>query len=184
MGGGRGGAIWGMVLQSALRIKEGKTRCSIGSISGDSTSYGSSYRRRKVLWLWRVRAGLPVGSDYYSGGKGSRGRNDLWRLRCMRRRVPDGIDHRCLKPACYPRSGFGNSLQTRSRRWVARRPTVFVWAGKRGQAPFAGTARRRAPTRSVGRRTKGACPLFPDLFRRNPARDGTMEIGNWKIHHG
>jgi hypothetical protein len=33
--------------------------------------------------------------------------------------------------------------------------------GKRGQSPFAGTARRRAPTRSVGRRTNGDCPLFP-----------------------
>jgi len=31
---------------------------------------------------------------------------------------------------------------------------------KRGQVQFAGTARRRAPTRSVGRRTNWTCPLF------------------------
>jgi ABC-type multidrug transport system permease subunit len=34
-------------------------------------------------------------------------------------------------------------------------------AGKRGQAPFAGTALRPTPTRSVRRRTKGVCSLFP-----------------------
>ena len=31
---------------------------------------------------------------------------------------------------------------------------------ERGQVQFAGTARRRAPTRSVGRRTNWTCPLF------------------------
>ena len=37
---------------------------------------------------------------------------------------------------------------------------------KRGQVQFAGTARRRAPTRSVGRRTNWTCPLFCVAGRR------------------
>jgi wyosine [tRNA(Phe)-imidazoG37] synthetase (radical SAM superfamily) len=49
--------------------------------------------------------------------------------------------------------------------------------GKRGQSPFAGTARRRAPTRSVGRRTNGDCPLFPvDLARLAEELDRTVEL--------
>jgi hypothetical protein len=43
-------------------------------------------------------------------------------------------------------------------RWLAR-PRE-----KGGQSPFAGTAQRRAPTRSVGRRTNGDCPLFSHAY--------------------
>ena len=78
----------------------------------------------------------------------------------------------CLWPSALVTAVFAvHPLRAESVAWVTERKDVlsgfffmltlfaylgYVRGGKRGQAPFAGTALRRAPTRSVGRRTKGA----------------------------
>ncbi len=51
-------------------------------------------------------------------------------------------------------------------RYLCSFPVAFFYAEeKRGQVQFAGTAQRRAPTRSVGRRTNWTCPLFSTTYR-------------------